>query len=136
MNELTKRDFLVLFNSCNHIGQKIHNKLGLFCANFCRKYAYIFEKLSTEEKEIDAIPEIVSGKGVVEKSELLLKWKSELLGINLDKHTVYIPNEKDLGYFIVAPDLYLTLNGFIFELSEEDYLAALEAEIIVQNKSK
>jgi len=125
MNELNKRDFLVLFNTCNEISKKVFNKLGLLCATFCKNYAVVFEKLSREEIEINCVPEIVKGNGTLEQYELLSKWKSEQLGVKLDKHIVYIPSTKDLPVFIVSPDIYLVLNGIIFNVSEQDYLSAI-----------
>jgi hypothetical protein len=39
-----------------------------------------------------------------------------------------VPTEKDEKCFLISPEIYETLNGFVFDLSEEKYLEILSKQ--------
>lgn len=138
---MTKGEFITIYNTATFISQRAFNKLGLKAKAFTKSQLSIFEELADEEYYLRAeLAEKNEDKTIkkdanqqliitAENEKLLLPklkaWKKEKVELNDFK--VFIPElPKDEKLFLVSPEIFETLNGYVFQLNENDYLDILE----------
>lgn len=138
---MTKKEFLILYNTANFMANNSFNKLGLICKRFTKAFTDEFSDLADEEyyiraelapKEGETIKKSHNGQPIIsadkdkELSEKLNAWKAEGMKIDFSKWSLFTPDlAKDKKLFLISPEIYETLNGFVFSLSEEDYFSCL-----------
>lgn len=137
---MTKKDFLIIYNTASYLANNAFNKLGLKSKFFTNAFKSDFEALADEEYYIRAelaekdngVPRKDVNKQLVVSLEndkklvvKLKEWKSEEFILDKSKLAPFVPTEKDEKCFLISPEIYETLNGFVFELSEEKYLEIL-----------
>jgi len=137
---MTKKDFIVLYNTATEVSLRAYNRLGLICKRFTKAYATEFETLQDEEFYLRAasgkIVDMVlqkeqSGQIIIDASKevALLKelkeWKNEPMAFDSSKFAPVEIIDKKL--LMIAPAIFETLNGFVISCDEDVYLEALSA---------
>ena len=137
---MTKKDFLVIYNTANYAANNAFNKLGLKAKFFTNAFKSDFEVLADEEYYLRAeLAEKDNGVPKKDQSGQLIinyenekklmvelkKWKLEEFVLDKSKLAPFVPTEKDEKCFLISPEIYETLNGFVFDLNEEKYLEIL-----------
>ena len=145
---MNKGEFLIKYNVASQLANNAFSKLGLASKKFTKAYADDYGDLADEEHFIRKdFAKIVDGAAqknqegalVMDDSKerelvaALKAWKKEPIEFELNKFT---PIKIEGKLLFMSAAIYEELNGFVFEVSEEDYLAALEAEVIRQNETK
>jgi hypothetical protein len=137
---MKKGKFLVKYNTAVNLSQKFYNKLGLKAKSFTNTQLSVYEELADEEyylmaelaekKEDNSLKKDANQQLILtaENQKLLhlkLKsWKNE--EVELNEFKPFIPElPKDNHLFLISPEIFETLNGFVFQLEEEDYLNIL-----------
>ena len=143
---MTKKDFLIIYNTASYLANNAFNKLGLKSKFFTNAFKSDYDVLSDEEYYLRAelaekdngVPRkdqsgqlVVSLDNDKKLAVELKKWKSEEFILDKSKLSPFVPTEKDEKCFMISPEIYETLNGFVFDLDEEKYL-----EILEKNKIK
>jgi hypothetical protein len=144
---MNKGSFLIKYNVANQLANQAFSKLGLAAKKFTKAYAEEYSDLADEEhfcrKSYSQLDENKHAKkdqngGLImddsKEKELvaaLKAWKKEPIEFEFDKFALVKIEGKLL---FMSPAIYEELNGFVFDVSEEDYLVAIEAEIERQNK--
>jgi hypothetical protein len=144
---MNKGEFLIKYNVASQLANNAFSKLGLAAKKFTKAYAEEYSDLADEEhfikKDFAQIGEdkqakkdqqgqlIMDSTKEKEFVAALKAWKKEPIGFELDKFTP-VKIEGKLLFF--SPAIYEELNGFVFDVSEEDYLIAIEAEVERQDK--
>ena len=139
---MNKGEFLKKYNIANYIGENAFSKLGLAGKRFTNAYSEDYEDLSLEEsfirKDFAEIGEDKKpkkdqqGQWVIDDAKekdlaLALKaWKKEPIEFELIK---FMPVKIEGKLLFMSASIYEELNGFVFNVSEDDYIAAIEAEI-------
>jgi len=141
---MRKGEFLVLYNIASQVSNTAFSKLGLAAKKFTKAYANDFSDLADEEHFVRKThSKIVDGQAQKDQQGQLVmddskekelfadlkEWKKEPICFELDKFTPIKLEGKLL--FMSAP-IYEELNGFVFDVSEEVYLEAVEKEILRQ----
>jgi hypothetical protein len=143
---MTKGEFNRKFNVATQVANTAFSKVGLSATKFLKAYTteagdlsdelYFVNKDFAELDEQKKAKKDQSGNLIMDdlkEKELLAAvkaWNKEPIEFELDK---FIPVElKGKQLFMSAP-VYHELNGFVFDVSEEDYLQSLEAEIVRQD---
>jgi phosphotransferase system HPr-like phosphotransfer protein len=144
---MNKKEFLIKHNIASHVASKAFGKLGLTAKRFTKAYANEYEDLSDEEHFIRKdFAKIVDGSvqkdqqgqlvmdGTKEKELVaaLKAWKKEPIEFEFN-NAKFQPVKLEGKDIFIAADIFEELNGFVFDVSEEDYLKAVEAEITKQN---
>jgi hypothetical protein len=146
---MTKGEFLIKYNIANQLANNAFSKLGLAAKKFTKAYADDYGDLADEEhfvrKDFAQIGEdkqakkdqqgqlIMDSTKEKEFVAALKAWKKEPIEFEVDKFT---PIKIEGKLLFMSAAIYEELNSFVFEVSEEDYLTALEEEIIRQDKAK
>ena len=146
---MTKGEFLVLYNTAGQVANNAFSKLGLAAKRFTKAYADEYSDLADEEhfvrKEFAQLDENKQAKkdqqGALimddtKEKELvaaLKAWKKEPIEFELNK---FMPVKIEGKLLFMSAAIYEELNGFVFDVSEDDYIAAIEAEIEKQNAEK
>jgi hypothetical protein len=139
---MTKGEFLVLYNTAGQVANNAFSKLGLAAKRFTKAYADEYSDLADEEhfvrKEFAQLDENKQAKkdqqGALimddtKEKELvaaLKAWKKEPIEFELNK---FMPVKIEGKLLFMSAAIYEELNGFVFDVSEDDYIAAVEAEI-------
>lgn len=145
---MNKGEFLIKYNTAIQVANNAFSKLGLAAKKFTKVYADEYSDLADEEYFLRKEFAETEGEGVSKKAKkdedgnfivnnskekelfaALKAWKKEPIGFEMNKFTPIKLEGKLL--FMSAP-IYDELNGYVFDVSEEDYLATLEAEMIKQ----
>lgn len=143
---MNKGEFIVKYNIANQVANTAYNKLGLSAKRWMRAYNDEYTDLSDQEYFIKAaFAELDENKkakkdqqGLLimdsskekELSEALKAWKKEPIEFELDN---FIPVKIEGKQLFMSPAIYEELNGHVFNVSEEEYYSAVEAEIAKQN---
>lgn len=145
---MNKGQFLIKYNVAHQLANNAFSKLGLAAKKFTKCYADEYSDLSDEEhfvrkdfaKIVDGVAQKdQQGQLVMDDSKekelvaALKAWKKEPICFDIDK---FAPIKIEGKLLFMSPAIYDELNEFVFDVSEEDYLNTLEAEIIRQNESK
>jgi len=145
---MTKAEALIILNTALQVSETAFSKLGLASKRFYKTFASDYSDLADEEYFVKKdFAKLEGGQAVKDQQGNLVMdtakekelfaavkaWKKEECDIDWSKFTPIKLEGKLL--FMSAP-IYDTLNGYVFDVSEEDYLAAIEAEIIRQNETK
>jgi len=145
---MKKGEFLVLYNVANQVANNAFSKLGLAAKKFTKAYVNEYSDLADEEHFIRKNHcKIVDGQAQKDQQGQLVmdsskekelfadlkEWKKEPIEFELNK---FAPIKLEGKLLFMSAPIYDTLNGYVFDVSEEDYLAAIEAEIIRQNEVK
>lgn len=142
---MKKKEFVALYNACQGASAAIFNKLGLTCKKFNKHVASIYENIQDDEllisydfgaKEGDTFKRN-QNQSIIIKSECQKDFDKkikELFNQELSKkekelvasfEKIKVPAEI-LGN--LQPNLFDILNGFIYSHTDDEYLAALQAE--------
>jgi hypothetical protein len=142
---MNKGQFLIKYNIANQLANNAFSKLGLAAKKFTKAYAEEYSDLSDEEHFVRKdFAQLEGGQAKKDQQGQLVmdstkekelfaslkKWKKEIVEFELDKFT---PIKIEGKLLFMSAAIYDELNGFVFDVSEEDYLTALEAEIIRQD---
>jgi len=145
---MKKGEFLVLYNVATQVANTAFSKLGLSAKKFTKAYANEYSDLADEEHFIRKNHcKIVDGQAQKDQQGQLVmddskekelfadlkEWKKEPIEFELDK---FAPVKLEGKILFMSAPIYDELNGYVFDVSEEDYLSAIEAEIIRQNEVK
>jgi len=149
---MNKGEFIQKYNVAVQVANTAFSRLGLAAKKFTKAYADEYSDLSDEEHFIRKEFAQTEGEGVNKKAKkdengnfimddskekesvsAIKSWKKEPIEFEMNKFTPIKLEGKLL--FMSAP-IYDELNGYVFDVSEEDYLAAIEAEIERQNAEK
>jgi hypothetical protein len=144
---MNKGEFLLKYNVANQVANNAFSKLGLAAKRFTKTYADEYSDLADEEhfvrKEFAQLDENKQAKkdqqGALimddtKEKELvaaLKLWKKEPIEFELKK---FMPVKIEGKLLFMSAAIYEELNGFVFDVSEDDYIAAIEAEIERQDK--
>jgi hypothetical protein len=144
---LNKGEFLLKYNVASQVSNNAFSKLGLAAKRFTKAYADEYSDLADEEhfvrKDFAQIGEDKQVKkdqngGLImddtKEKELvaaLKAWKKEPIEFEVNKFT---PVKIEGKLLFMSAAIYEELNGFVFDVSEDDYIAAIEAEIERQDK--
>jgi hypothetical protein len=144
---LNKGEFLLKYNVASQVSNNAFSKLGLAAKRFTKAYADEYSDLADEEhfvrKEFAQLDENKQAKkdqngGLImddtKEKELvaaLKAWKKEPIEFEVNKFT---PVKIEGKLLFMSAAIYEELNGFVFDVSEDDYIAAIEAEIERQDK--
>jgi hypothetical protein len=144
---MNKGEFLVLYNTAAQVANNAFNKLGLAAKRYTKAYADEYGDLADEEhfirKDFAQLDENKQAKkdqqGALimddtKEKELvaaLKAWKKEPIEFELDN---FIPIKIEGKLLFMSPAIYEVLNGHVFNVPEEEYYAAIEAEIERQDK--
>ena len=138
---MNKGEFLTKYNTAIYLSQRAFNKLGLKSKTISNEYKNLFEELADEEYYLRAEFASKNEDGTAKKdsnqqlivtleNEILLisklkAWKKEEVEVTVSSK-IFIPTfPKDENLFKISPEIYDTLNGFVFELDEEIYFDIL-----------
>jgi len=145
---MNKGEFLIKYNVANEVANKAFSKLGLMAKRFTKAYKYDYDDLADEEHFVRKdFAKLEGGQAVKDQQGQLVMdsakekelfaalkaWKKEPVGFELDK---FAPVKLEGKILFMSAPIYDELNGYVFDVSEEDYLSAIEAEIIRQNEVK
>jgi hypothetical protein len=151
---MKKGEFLIKYNTAKQVSEAAFSKLGLAAKKFTKAYQDEYADLSDEEHFLRKDFAIIEGEGVNKKAKTerlqngaeilvmddskekelfaaLKAWRKEEISFELDK---YEPIKLEGKLLFMSAPIYDTLNGYVFNVSEEAYLEALEAEIIRQQE--
>lgn len=138
---MKKGEFLVVYNVSVDVSNQMFNKLGLKAKKFTNKFKGLYEDLSLEEiyirydfaiKEGEAFKKDEKGTPIVKaesEKEFLKKlseWKKEEVEVDLSDFTFVELDEKLIK--MLPPSIYDTLNGYLFSVSEDEYLSIITKE--------
>jgi len=146
---MNKGTFLLKINLANRLSNEAFSKLGLASKKCVNAYKDEVTDLNDEQhfvmKDFAQLDENKQAKkdqngGLVmddsKEKELvaaLKAWKKEPIEFELDK---FAPIKIEGKLLFMSPAIFDELNGFVFDVSEEDYIEAVEAEVIRQNETK
>jgi hypothetical protein len=146
---LNKGEFLLKYNVASQVSNNAFSKLGLAAKRFTKAYADEYSDLADEEhfvrKDFAQIGEDKQVKkdqngGLImddtKEKELvaaLKAWKKESIEFEVNK---FVPVKIEGKLLFMSAAIYEELNGFVFDVSEDDYIAAIEAEVERQNSEK
>lgn len=144
---MNKGQFLILYNVANQVANNAFNKLGLSAKRYTKAYADEYSDLADQEhfirKDFAELDEnkkakkdqqgqlIMDSSKEKELSEALKAWKKEPIEFELDN---FIPVKIEGKQLFMSPAIYEELNGHVFNVPEEEYYAAVEAEIARQKE--
>ena len=135
---MTKIEFIEKYNTCFSVSNQLFNKVGLIAKRCCNKYKEGFDDLSLEELYIRyefAIKEgesfkrdanqqvIIKADSEKEFNTNFRNWKNEPYSYEI-KFTPIVFEEKFIK--MIPPSIFDVLNGFLFDISEEEYLSIIE----------
>ena len=139
---LNKGEFLLKYNVASQVSNNAFSKLGLAAKRFTKAYADEYSDLADEEhfvkKDFAQIGEDKQVKkdqngGLImddtKEKELvaaLKAWKKEPIEFEVNK---FVPVKIEGKLLFMSAAIYEELNGFVFDVSEDDYIAAIEAEV-------
>jgi hypothetical protein len=139
---LNKGEFLLKYNVASQVSNNAFSKLGLAAKRFTKAYADEYSDLADEEhfvrKDFAQIGEDKQVKkdqngGLImddtKEKELvaaLKAWKKEPFEFVVNK---FVPVKIEGKLLFMSAAIYEELNGFVFDVSEDDYIAAIEAEV-------
>ena len=138
---MNKGEFLIKYNTAIQVANTAFSGLGISSKKYTKVYKDDYDDLADEEhfirkdfaKIVDGVAQKdQQGQLVMDDSKerelvaALRAWKKEPICFELDKFTPIKLEGKLL--FMSAP-IYEELNGFVFDVSEEVYLEAVEKEI-------
>lgn len=145
---MTKGEFLIKYNIANQVANQAMGKLGLTAKRFTKAYVDEFGDLADEEhfirKDFAQLDEnkqakkdqqgqlILDDTKEKEMVAALKVWKKEPIEFEFN-HAKFTPVKLEGKALLVSAVIFEELNGFVFDVSEEDYLEAIEAEIAKQN---
>jgi hypothetical protein len=145
---MTKGEFLIKYNVANQVANQAMGKLGLTAKRFTKAYADEFGDLADEEhfirKDFAQLDEQKQAKkdqqgqlilDDIKEKELvaaLKAWKKEPIEFEFN-YAKFQPVKLEGKALFVSAVIFEELNGFVFDVSEEDYLEAIETEIAKQN---
>jgi hypothetical protein len=146
---MRKSEFLIMYNTAVQVSNTAFSKLGLAAKKFTKVFADEYSDLADEQhfldKDFAELDEqkkpkkeqngtfIIDTKKEKEHFAALKAWKKEEIEVDFSKFTPIKLEGKLL--FMSAP-IYDTLNGYVFDVPEEVYLEALEAEMVRQQEEK
>lgn len=146
---MTKREFLIKYNVASQVAEKAFGKLGLSAKRFTKAYSEDFSDLTDEEyfirKDFAQLDEAKQAKKDQQGQLLIDDTKEKELVVAL-KYWKKLPIDFEINHDKFKPvklegrDLFVTavifeeLNGFVFDLSEEEYLEAIEARLSKEDK--
>jgi len=145
---MTKEEALIILNTALDVSETAFSKLGLASKRFFKAFSENYSDLRDEEyfvrkdfAKLEGGQAVKDQKGnlvmdTAKEKELfaaLKAWKKEECDIDWSK---FAPIKLEGKLLFMSAPIYDTLNGYVFNVSEEDYLAAIEAEIIRQNETK
>lgn len=138
---MNKGEFLIKYNTAIQVANTAFSGLGISSKKYTKVYKDDYDDLADEEhfirKDFAKIVDGVAQKDQqgqlvmdsLKEKELfvaLKAWKKEPICFELDKFTPVKLSGKTL---FISPAIYEELNGFVFDVSEEVYLEAVEKEI-------
>lgn len=148
--QITKGEFLIKYNTAVQVANSAFSKLGLSAKKFTKAYADEYSDLSDEEHFIRKEYAETEGENAAKKAKkdqngsfimddskekelfaALKAWRKEPIEFEMDK---FEPIKIEGKLLFMSAPIYEELNGFVFDVSEEDYLANLEAEMIRQQE--
>lgn len=142
---MKKGEFLIKYNVAVQLANAAFSKLGLSAKKFTKAYADEYSDLADEEHFIRKEFAETEGEGASKKAKkdqnggliiddskekelikALKAWRKEPIEFEMDK---FEPIKIEGKLLFMSAPIYDELNGYVFDVSEEDYLANLEAEI-------
>jgi hypothetical protein len=151
----TKAEFLIALNTCNAASGVMYNKLGLVCKRFAREMKNIHEDIADEElaiyyehgiKEADAYKHETYPNGakgaIIVKADKQKQFNTEMKALKNQKLSkaqlaqIAKFEKIEVDYKVLGtldPALFDVLNGVIFHVTDEVYLAATE-KLASENK--
>jgi hypothetical protein len=140
---MTNKEFMQLYFACNDMSNKMFNIVGLRCKRFTRHCSEVFEKINEQELEIfykygqkeagvyktDEKGTIIIpadfqkdfGAAINKLHAKDLCFDDEILVLKFEA----LPLISDDILKTMAPSLFDVLNKHIFQVSDEEYLTAL-----------
>jgi hypothetical protein len=130
---------------------KAMGKFGLSCKRFTKSYQNQYEDLADEEHfikkdfaqfdEQKQAKKNQQGQLIMDDSKekelvaALKSWKKEPIEFEFD-HNKFAPVKLEGKDIFVSAVIYEELNGFVFDVTEEEYLEAIESEVAKQETAK
>lgn len=146
---MTKGEFIVKYNIANEVANKAMGKLGLTAKRFTKSYTDEFNDLADEEHFIRKdFAKIVDGTAQkdpqghlviddTKEKELVVAlkaWKKEPIEFEFNKPK-FQPVKLEGKDIFVSSVIFEELNGFVFDVSEEEYLKTIEEELAKQKET-
>ena len=148
---MNKGTFLTKYNIANQVANQAFSKLGLTAKRFTKAYADEFGDLADEEhflrKDFAQLDENKQAKKdqqgqlVMDDSKekelviALKAWKKEPIAFEFN-HAKFLPAKLEGKALFVSAVIFEELNGFVFDVTEEEYLEAIESEVAKQETAK
>ena len=148
---MNKGTFLKKYNIANHVAENAFGKLGLSSKRFTNAYSDEYTDLSIEESFIrkdfaeigeDKKPKkdqqgnfIIDDSKEKELVAALKAWKKEPIVFEFN-HAKFLPAKLEGKALFVSAVIFEELNGFVFDVTEEEYLEAIESEVAKQEAVK
>jgi hypothetical protein len=144
---MNKGEFLIKFNISNQLANQAFSKLGLAAKKFTKVYAEEYSDLADEEHFVrKSFAQIENGQAKKDQNGSLIlddskekemvsalkAWKKEPIEFSVDKFT---PVKLEDNLLFLSPAIFDELNGFVFEVNEDDYIKIIEAEVLRQNEN-
>ncbi len=145
---MTKAEALIILNTALQVSETAFSKLGLTAKKFFKAFSDEYSDLRDEEYFVRKdFAKLEGGQAVKDQQGNLVMdtakekelfaavkaWKKEECDIDWSR---FAPIKLEGKLLFMSAPIYDTLNGYVFNVSEEDYLAAIEAEIVRQNETK
>lgn len=147
-SNMNKKEFQSIFNMATALSQQAFSALGLAAKNFVKAHKELGEDLADENyymrgeyclkegsqwKRDDKGNPIFDDSKTKEYVSAVKAWGKEEVEVDWG---VFTPVQLKGKLLFMSPEIYATLNGYVFNVPEDVYLESLETEVIRQDKEK